>query len=422
MTSNPSTGASPAEKLPSGAWLVVGLLFFVGALNYIDRTLILTMRFSVIDAIPMNDAKFGLLTSVFLWTYGLLSPFGGFLADRFKRSRVIFVSLFVWSAVTWLTGYATTYNQLLISRIVLSISQACYIPAALALIADYHRGPTRSLATGIHMTGIMVGLGMSFMGGWIAEREEWNTVFLIFGIAGVIYALVVGLLLRDLPPEKRAVTADTPDDNISFFVAIKDLFSRGTFILALLYWGILGIVGSVVLGWLPTYYKEHFDLTQGIAGLYATGYLYPVAIIGLLFGGFWADWLSKKNPHLRILVPIIGISASAPFLFLASSTSVLVLAIVFFALMRMFIAFSDSNMMPILCLIADKQYRATGYGVLNFFSTILGGFGLYAAGALRDMNVGLSLMFQICALILLVCAGILVFVKLRLKKSGQTFV
>ena len=133
------------SKLPRGAWLVVALLFFIGALNYLDRIMITTMRSSIIDAMPMSEAQFGLLTSAFLWTYGILSPFAGFLADKFNRSRVVIVSLLVWSIVTWLTAYSKTYEQLLATRILMGVSEACYIPAALALIADYHRNTTRSL-------------------------------------------------------------------------------------------------------------------------------------------------------------------------------------------------------------------------------------------------------------------------------------
>ena len=145
------------SKLPARAWLVVGLLWAVGLLNYLDRVIVTTMRGSLVEAIPMTDAQFGLLTSVFLWVYGVLSPFAGFLADRFNRSRVILISLFAWSVITWFTAHATTFNELLITRALMGVSEACYIPAALALIADYHRGTTRSLATGVHMSGIMVG-------------------------------------------------------------------------------------------------------------------------------------------------------------------------------------------------------------------------------------------------------------------------
>src|SRR4051812_16778753 len=100
--------------------------------------MITTMRDPIKESIQMTEAQFGLLTSVFLWVYGVLSPFGGYLADRFNRRSVIMVSLFVWSAVTWWTGHVHTFHELLAARALMGISEACYIPAALALIADYH--------------------------------------------------------------------------------------------------------------------------------------------------------------------------------------------------------------------------------------------------------------------------------------------
>ena len=98
-----------------GAWRFAALLWFVAVLNYLDRIMITTMRASLVEAVPMTDAQFGLLTSVFLWVYGLLSPFAGFLADRFSRSRIIVGSVLVWSAVTWLTGQARTFEKLLMA-------------------------------------------------------------------------------------------------------------------------------------------------------------------------------------------------------------------------------------------------------------------------------------------------------------------
>src|SRR5690606_14004347 len=105
-------------------WLLVALLCVVGALNYLDRMIITTMRGSIVEAIPMTDAQFGLLSSVFLWVYGFASPFAGFLADKFSRSKVIIVSLFVWSLVTWLTSLATSFEQLLATRALMGISEA----------------------------------------------------------------------------------------------------------------------------------------------------------------------------------------------------------------------------------------------------------------------------------------------------------
>src|SRR4051812_41094685 len=198
---------SHAEPTVLRAWMTVALLWFVGCLNYLDRVMITTMRQSIVDAIPMTDAQFGLLTTVFLIVYGLLSPFAGFLADRFNRSRVILLSLVVWSAITWLTAHATSYGQLLATRALMGVSEACYIPAALALIADYHGVKTRSLANGTHLSGVMVGSGLGGIGGLIAEKHGWAQAFVWFGQLGLVLAVVAAIMLRDRRVESTNTTA-----------------------------------------------------------------------------------------------------------------------------------------------------------------------------------------------------------------------
>lgn len=404
------------------AWFVVGLLFIVGALNYLDRTMITTMRSSIVDAIPMTDAQFGLLTSIFLWVYGLLSPIAGFIADRFKRSHVIIGSLFVWSLVTLLTSYATTYNQLLLTRALMGISEAFYIPAALALIVDYHKGPTQSLATGLHIAGVMVGQSLGFVGGWIAENHTWNYAFYIFGIIGAIYAVFLFFMLKEAPKEHLSVfdnnkSKDSKEkNNVEFNEAIKDLFNKKSFVYIFIFWGLLGVVGWMIMAWLPTYYQEQFNLSQSLSGFYATAYLYPASIVGLLLGGFWADRWSNRNPYARILVPIIGLSIAAPCVFLAGNVIVLPIVVTFFMVYGLTKMFVDTNLMPILCITVDQRYRATGYGLLNMFSTIVGGTGIYVAGALRDSHINLSIIYQIASISILICVWLLILVKKNIKK------
>lgn len=396
------------STLPARAWLVVALLWVVGLLNYLDRVIVTTMRGSLIEAIPMTDAQFGLLTSVFLWVYGLLSPFAGFLADRFSRSRVIVISLFAWSVITWLTAHATTFNELLITRALMGVSEACYIPAALALIADYHRGATRSLATGVHMSGIMVGSGLGGLGGWIAEHHGWAHAFNLFGLVGIGYTFIVMFLLRDRPADPVAADRPAPATaKVSLGDALISLFSQRGFIFALCYWGLLGLAGWAVIGWMPTYLNEHFNLSQGTAGFSATGYLQAAALVGVLLGGWWADRWSKINERARIYVPMIGVLVGAPGILLVSMIDWLPLAIAGLICFGLAKAFSDSNMMPILCTVTDSRYRATGYGVLNLFSCIVGGLTIYAGGALRDAQVDVSHVFQFAAFSMLICAALL---------------
>jgi MFS family permease len=414
------TASLPSNSiLPAGAWRVVALLCIVGCLNYLDRTMITTMRSSIVQAMPMTDAQFGLLTSVFLWVYGLLSPFAGFLADHYNRSRVIIVSLFIWSAVTWLTAYATTYEELLATRVLMGISEACYIPAALALIVDYHKGSSRSLATGIHIAGIMVGQSLGFVGGWIAEQHDWSMAFSVFGVFGVAYSLVLLFLLKDAPKSEDDVVVKS-EEKVNFFEAVKSLFSDKSFYLLIVFWAFLGIIGWMVAGWMPTYYQEHFKLTQGMAGLYATGYFYPASIVGVILGGYLTGRWGRRNPNSQIYIPIIGLCIAAPCIFIASYTDVLPLTIIMFMVYGLTRMFSDANIMPILCLTADPRYRATGYGILNLFACLIGGLSVYAGGVLRDMDVDLGIIFQSASVLMILCIGVLYLIKRQAAEKSKS--
>ncbi len=397
-----------ADRLPR-AWLVVGVLWVVAALNYLDRIMITTMRDSLTQAVPMTDAQFGLLTSVFLWVYGLLSPLAGFLADRFNRSRLIVLSLLIWSLLTWLTGHARSFEELIVVRALMGVSEAAYLPAALALIADYHRGSTRSLATGIHMTGLSVGTGLAGIGGWLAEKQGWRFAFDVFGWFGVAYAVALFFVLRDPPRESEAATTNAEQPRLG--AALASLFASGSFWLLLAFWGLLALAGWAVLGWMPTFFKEQFKLDQGAAGISATSFLAVAMFAGKLFGGAWADRWSRVNKRARILVPAIGLFIAAPATLLLANTSVLGLAIAGLSIYGFTRVFSDANLMPILCQVANSRYRATGYGVLNLFSCLVGGVTVYLGGVLRDAHIGVSTLFMAAAAGMLVCGVLMLLVK-----------
>src|ERR1041384_2424383 len=197
--------AKHAAKPPLStyAWTVVALLWPVALLNYLDRQMLAAMKFSVMADIPAigSEANWGRMLGQFKWGYAFLSPFGGYIADRFSRRFTICGSLFVWSVVTWATGHVKSYDGLLLTRSLMGISEAFYIPAALALISDFHFGPTRSRAVGLHQMGIYVGVIIGGFSGYVADSAQlgWRFAFDACGLAGMLYALPLLFLLRDAP-------------------------------------------------------------------------------------------------------------------------------------------------------------------------------------------------------------------------------
>lgn len=400
---------SPAAvPLPARAWLTVALLWVAALLNYLDRIMLITMRSSIKEAIPMTDAQFGLLTTVFLIIYGVLSPVGGFVCDKIGRSRVIVFSLFVWSATTWLTAHASTFGELIATRAIMGISEACYFPAAASLLMDYHRERTRSLANGIHLSGVMVGSGLGGLGGWIADGWGWTRGFQIFGIGGVAYAILLLFLLRDRDPEPTTPDEPAPTPvRIDLRDALRSLFSRGSFILAMVFWGLLGLASWSFIGWLPSYLSEHFGIAQGRAGLVSMGYTYAGSLVGMVLSGAWGDRWALTHVRGRIFVGVIGVCLAIPGILIVSNTALLPLAAFGLVLYGLTRAFPDANMMPLLCQIVDARYRGTAMGILNAFATIVGGLTIYAGGALRDAHVDISHVFDFGAASLAVCALLL---------------
>jgi MFS family permease len=172
------------------AWLTVWLLVPVALLNYLDRQMLAAMKSSMMEDIPDigTRANWGIVLGSFKWVYAILSPVGGYLADRLSRRHVICVSLFVWSAITWATGHVDSFTGLVAARAIMGVSEAIYIPAALALITDFHLGPTRSRAVGLHQMGIYAGILIGGFSGYVADAPSlgWRFAFSIAGLLGVL--------------------------------------------------------------------------------------------------------------------------------------------------------------------------------------------------------------------------------------------
>ena len=416
----------PAQKLSSYAWVVVALLWPVAMLNYLDRQMVSSIRSSIRADIPSiaNDQDFGTLMAVFMWVYAFLSPVGGFIADKFNRRWTVIGSLFVWSAVTWATGHAQTYSQMLTCRALMGISEAFYIPAALALIADFHTGGTRAKAIGIHQSGIYVGLALGGVGGYIAQTSSWRNCFTWFGAAGVAYAVVLLFALRDASRaaapspssgERAGVRGrlETKASRITFAETFRALWSQPAFWILVIYFTLPAIAGWVTKNWLPTYLADTFNLKQGPAGLSATGYIQIASFIGVLLGGVVADWWMRRTNRGRIYTSALGVLLLVPALLLLGYAWALPVAIVAMILFGLGWGFFDCNNMPILCQIARPEHRATGYGFMNLVSISVGAGATVVLGWMRDHHVKFSIAFAVSAAVALLSVGLILLVRPR---------
>ncbi|MFZ4587524.1 MAG: MFS transporter [Terrimicrobiaceae bacterium] len=397
------------------AWTVVALLFPVALLNYLDRQMIAAMKTSVMaDVSGMHlDAQWGYMLGQFKWVYAFFSPIGGYVADRFSRRTTICASLLAWSAVTWLTGRATTYEDLLWTRTLMGLSEAFYIPAALALISDYHRGPTRSRATGIHQMGIYCGVIIGGFAGYAADAPSlgWRWAFDFTGLAGILYSIPLFLLLRD-NREKNSPSAPRPTARSS----AAALLSNSSFILLVLYFTLPALAGWVVRDWMPAILQQSFNISQGLAGVSATLYWQAAAILAAFSGGWLADRWMRRTDRGRIYVSALGMALIIPALFGVGNAPALgsfTLAIASLILFGIGWGFFDTNNMPILCQIVRPELRATGYGIMNFVSISCGGLADWGFGALRDRAIPLNAIFAIFAMACIVSIALVLLIRPR---------
>lgn len=366
-------------------WLVVALLWVVALLNYMDRQMLSTMQAEMkVDIVELQQAEaFGALMAVFLWVYGLVSPFAGIVADRISRKKLVVGSLFVWSLVTCLMGYASNFQQLYLLRALMGISEALYIPSALSLIADWHEGKSRSLAIGIHMTGLYVGQAAGGFGATVAAAFSWHATFQWFGIIGIVYSIVLLLLLHDKVVENTAASQTAPAKG-GLFKGLSVVLSTWAFWVILFYFAVPSLPGWATKNWLPTLFSENLGIPMSQAGPMSTITIALSSLVGVIFGGILSDKWVQRNIRGRVYTSAIGLGMTIPALVLLGFGHSLVAVVGAGLLFGVGYGMFDANNMPILCQIISAKYRATAYGVMNMVGVFVGAMVTQVMGKCSD--------------------------------------
>ncbi len=394
------------ENKGSYKWLLVASLWVIGCLNYMDRQAIFSAFPLLKKELSMSDVQLGLLGSAFLWCYSASSPLAGYLGDRFKRKSVILGSLFIFSLATLGTGLAIAPAQLIWLRGLLGLSEALYLPAALALIADYHAGGTRSTAIGVHQTSLLAGgiLGAIFAG-YMGEHYGWRNAFYCLGVSGIVISFLMMVLIRETAKggsdfstaqEARVITSP-------LLATLRSILTIPT-VLAVMFCGLsISMTGWLVMAWMPAYLYERFGLSLTKAAFDGVFYISVTTALGILSGSVLADRWARWDRRGRMWVQLIGLSLGFPaiayFGFTRTAASVLACLVVFGFARGIW----DCNNMPIFCDVVLPASRSTTYGVFNLANTLGGGVSVIIAGLLKQ-RLGIGLTLSMFSLMLLASA------------------
>ncbi|MBV8707036.1 MAG: MFS transporter [Acidobacteriaceae bacterium] len=366
--------------------------------------------FSVFPALKkemgFSDIALALLGSTFLWAYAFCSPLGGYLGDRFSRRQVILFSLLIFSLVTFATGLVRNSSQMIELRCLLGLSEAVFLPPALAYIASFHSDQTRSLANSIALTGLTAGAGLgSWYGGYMTEHYSWRIGFFLLGAAGIIVALGAALFLRKDPvllPESKASAFQGLGKGA--LEILKRPTARSLIFIAFA----LSLTSWPTHSWLPTYLFENFKLSLTHAGSIVSLYAAVPALLGGITGGMLADRWTRYDVRGRMAVQVIGFSVMAPTMlaigYMRSSQGVAADLLIYSIARGML----ECNSMPLFCSVVSPHRWSMAYGLYNLAGTLAGSLGIFFVGVQKgSWGIGYTLSaMSILLFVALVVTGV----------------
>ncbi len=334
----------------------------------------------------MSTIQLGLAGSLFTWTYSAYMPVSGWLADRHSRPLLVTAAIVLWSMACLGTAISSTAAQLLASRVAMGITESLYVPAAIALITDFHGARTRSRALSIHGFAQFVGITLGgFYGGWSAEHIGWRHGYASLTVAGVIYAAILGWRFRGAP--------STRNEQSRSKVSLKPLIGSP------LYWSIsaafLVFCAMLWIGytWLPTFIHERYGLGLTASGVVGTLFTQSGAAAGVLFGGWLGDYAGSRSSTGRFYVTANGLLLCAPFALAMFATHSLiwlkVTAVMFGLCSGLFVA----NVFSSLFDAVNSENFGFATGLLNMTGGLGAGAAVLLAAFMKDRG-GLQVLMQ----------------------------
>lgn len=305
---------APKQPTPShpGAARALALLLAINLFNYIDRFIVPAVQPAISAEFNLSDTQAGLLQSMFMYAYMIGAPLLGRLAERMSRWVIIGASIAVWSIASGWSGLVTSFNVLLITRMLVGIGEAGYGPAAPALIADYYPVERRGKVMALFYLAIPVGSALGYViGGQVNEWLGWRWAFLIVLPPGLLLAALSFSMREPHPHRKKTDRAGSLRADAKTLLRIPSYLLNTAAMTAMSF-----AIGGISF-WIPKYMTDRLVEQHGLQPLAALGHLAAleqhkkmltevnttfgiiVVIAGLLstLAGSWlAEWL---RPRLR---------------------------------------------------------------------------------------------------------------------------
>ena len=379
-------------------WEVLLLLWMAYLLNQGDRQVFNSVLPLIRDSLHLTDTSVSLIAVFFNLFYAAMVPIGGWVGDKFSRKWVTTLSILFWSIATMFTGLANGVFLLILTRsIATGGGEAFFGPANYSLLGQYHTD-TRARAMSIHQTSYSVGVILAgWLAGYIGDHLGWQYAFYIFGGAGVIWAVVMALRLKDLPRESSVKA------KVSIWDGFKTVFTTPTALMVTI--GFCGFIFVITgyMTWVPTFLQENFGQTGAQAGLHSMLWTYVAAFAGVLLAGTLSDKWAAKDSSKRMIIQGAGLILGALFLpFMGSAKSVWVLYLCF-AGWGFFRAFFDANIYAALYDVTPEHLHASCSSAMIMTGFAVGATAPYVLALIKEATGSLNATFPILGVIWLLC-------------------
>jgi len=371
---------------------VLGVLFVVVMLNFIDRQVISILGEPIKQEMGLSDKQLGFMTGLsFALFYTTLAIPVAILADRWNRSRIIAIAVAIWSVMTMLCGAAQNFMQLFLARVGVGIGESASAPASHSLISDYFPPERRASAMGIYGSAVPIGAFIAYAGGgWVLENLGWRAAFFAAGFPGVVVGLIVWWTVKE--PRGAVALRDAftrQPDQLTLKEAVSELWTQST------YWHLAasGVLIQFVAYGIAAFYGSLFVRVFGIGygelGL-KLGVMVAIAgVSGAWLGGKVSDRLDSNERVPSLLIVAAVFLLAIPATYLAVNASNVNVALALLGVTTFAATFYYGPNFSLLQKLATDRTRAMAVALYLLCSGLIGlGLGPVFVGVVSDMISG----------------------------------